>query len=498
MMPTLQKNGRQYIILLLCCIPLFFLNVHNSHSCGGDDYAQYIKEAKNISEGRPFYITNYVFNKANNIYAPPQYPPGFPLLIAPVVRIWGIALEPLCYFNCILGVLLMLGFFTYFRKYMGVFAAVCLSVIISYSGTLIYQKQYVLSDVPNMFFILLYLIARSHKTFPWPRILLLVLLATMAMLIRTQSVVLIAAEAAYLLLVVIKDWRQQRAFPIKLLATTPSLYIVGGSMLLLLFLNKMVFYCPTSASGFYADFVKQALQRGVLATFKENIGFLFDATRSFFHYDTLGGIPALSVKIMEYTGLILSIAGFIYTASRRLCFDDVFFVCSCGLMLVYSVHDARFFLPVLVIVYLYSYNALKFALQLIPKIRLQYVAVAITVICLLSGYQYMRATTRTPLGFVPEAADYQAFSYLSQHVSDTDLILCPGPRLLTLYTNRRCMIFAWQLSPEDNKKVCDSMHVKYVLTMKGIANDFFHAYLQVAHPTDSLSIADGYMLYTVK
>ena len=236
----------------------------------------------------------------------------------------------------------------------------------------------------------------------------------------------------------------------------------------------------------------------MLSTFKENIGFLFDATRSFFHYDTLGGIPAISVKIMEYTGLILSIAGFIYTASRRLCFDDVFFVCSCGLMLVYSVHDARFFLPVLVIVYLYSYNALKFALLLIPKIRLQYVAVAITVICLLSGYQYMRATTRTPVGFVPEAADYQAFSYLSQHVSDTDLILCPGPRLLTLYTNRRCMIFAWQLSPEDNKKVCDRMHVKYVLTMKGIANDFFHAYLQVAHPTDSLNIADGYMLYTVK
>ncbi len=110
----------------------------------------------------------------------------------------------------------------------------------------------------------------------------------------------------------------------------------------------------------------------------------------------------------------------------------------------------------------------------------------------------MRATTRAPYGFVPESADYQAFNYLSRNVGDSDLILCPGPRLLTLYTNRRCMIFAWQLSPEENKKVCDSMHVKYVLTMKGIAEDFFRPYLALNKPTDSVNIANGYVLYTLK
>ena len=324
-MLSLKKNGLYYTILLLCCITLFFLNVHNSHSCAGDDYAQYINEARNISEGKPFYATNYVFNKANNIYAPPYYPPGFPLLIAPVVRVWGIAIQPLCYFNCVLGVFLMLGFFTYFRKNMGVFAAMCMSIIISFSGILIYQKQYVLSDVPNMFFILLYLIVRSSKTYPWSRIIVLILIVAFATLIRTQSVVLIGAELLYLFLSVVNEWMQQRKFPTKLLYTSPSAYIVFGSILVLQFMNSVVFYCPTSAPGFYADFVKQTLQRGMLVTFKENIGFLFDATRIFFHYDTLGGIPAISVKIMEYTGLVLAVAGFIYTSTRRLYFDDVFF-----------------------------------------------------------------------------------------------------------------------------------------------------------------------------
>jgi hypothetical protein len=34
--------------------------------------------------------------------------------------------------------------------------------------------------------------------------------------------------------------------------------------------------------------------------------------------------------------------------------------------------------------------------------------------------------------------------------------------------------------------------------MKGIAEDFFQAYLQVAQPIDSVNIANGYVLFTVK
>ena len=322
-MPFFRKVSLYYPVLLLCCVPLFFLNVHNSHSCGGDDYAQYINEARNISIGRAFYATNYVFNKANNIYAPPQYPPGFPLLIAPVVKIWGIAIKPLCYFNCVLGIFLMLGFFTYFRKHMGGFTAMCLAIIVSYSGILIYQKQYILSDVPNMFFILLYLIVRNNRMLRWPRLVLLMMIASFAMLIRTQSVVLLLAEALFLFSSVINEWRHQKKFPVKQLLASPSIFIIVGSSVLSLFLNNVAFYSPASAPGFYSDFIKQTLQRGVLIALKDNIGFVFQAVQSFFHYDTLGGLPAISVKLMENTGLVLAILGFILTASRRLCFDDL-------------------------------------------------------------------------------------------------------------------------------------------------------------------------------
>src|ERR1700759_1926816 len=100
-----------YLLLLLASVPLFFLNIHNAHSGGGDDYAQYIKEAQNIALGKPYYLSNYVFNPHNNCYSPPQYPPGFPLMLAPVVKLWGIAIQPMCYFNTVLLVCLMLCFY---------------------------------------------------------------------------------------------------------------------------------------------------------------------------------------------------------------------------------------------------------------------------------------------------------------------------------------------------------------------------------------------------
>jgi 4-amino-4-deoxy-L-arabinose transferase-like glycosyltransferase len=197
---------RALLFLLLFSIPLFFLNIHNTHSGGGDDYAQYIKEAQNIAQGKPFYQSNYVFNKYNNCYSPPQYPPGFPLLLAPVVRYFGIAIQPMCYFNTVMAICIMLALYVYFRKYAGAVAAVCLAVIITYSGCMIDLKQSVLSDAASMLFVLLYLIYRNAKTFSRWRILLLILFASMAILIRTQSILLIFAEVIFLLISAGREW----------------------------------------------------------------------------------------------------------------------------------------------------------------------------------------------------------------------------------------------------------------------------------------------------
>ncbi len=493
----LLKNYLPLLFLLLFAVPLFFHNIHNTHSAGGDDYALYIKEAQNIAQGKPFYESGYVFNKYNNCYSPPQYPPGFPLLLAPVVRYWGLDIKPMCYFNTVIAVCILFGLFFYFRKYMSAVAACCLAIAISYSQCMMDLKQAVLSDASSMLFVLLYLIVRNAKTFSWQRVAVLILLASMAMLVRTQSVLLLFAEVVFLCLSVIRSYVKERTFSPKALQS-PSLYVAAGTFLLTFLINKTVFYCPASAPGFYIDFLKATAQKGLPSIIRDNADALLGSVTNFFHYDTDHGLRTAIVKLMESTGLVCCGIGFLMSVTKRLHFDDIFFVFVCAMVLYYPIHDPRYFFPVLPVVFYYCYLALARFVPLVISVTPRYVALLLTFIYLFAGMNYLRSTTIPPVGYVPEAKDRQAFSYLDAHVNDSDIIVCSRPRLMALYTHNRYMIHAWQHPYDVNKRVFDSMHVKYLL-LNGIVDDYYKVYLQgYEHPLDSVTIASGYVLYRLR
>jgi len=500
-MPITNKNERILCLalLLLFAIPLFLLNIQHGQSLGGDDYAQYIKEAQNIASGAPYYQSNYLFNAYNNCYSPPQYPPGYPLMLAPVVKVWGLAIAPMCYFNSAIAACLLFCFFIYFRKQMGSIAAMCLAVAITYSGCMINLKHEILSDAASLLFVMLYLIARDSKTFSWQRIALLSVFAAMAILVRTQAVLLPAAELIWLLLTVLKERIKQQRFHLPAIYKSPSLYIVAGCLLLTGILNRIIFYRPETAAGFYVDFLKITLQKGLLTVVRDNINFFVEAIGLFFHYETDNSIRTAMVTVIQSFGLVCCILGFVLTVSRRLRTDDIFFVLVCGLMLYYPIHDSRYFLTGIALVYYYCYVALRRIVPLVTTIKPQYAAVGLTVLYLMAGGRYLRSTMNSDKTLVPAQRDEQAFRYIKQHVSDSDLIICARPRMLTLYTNKRCVIHAWQHPMETNKRVFDSMQAKYLLIVDDIAANYYHAYLNsYEHATDSTLIAAGYMLYKLR
>jgi hypothetical protein len=274
--------------------------------------------------------------------------------------------------------------------------------------------------------------------------------------------------------------------------------IIPGCLLVTFLLNKVVFYCPTSAAGFYVDFLRITLQKGIPSIVRDNAGTLLASITNFFHYDTDSGIRTVIVTLMENGGLVLCSIGFIISVTKRFCFDDIFFVLVCGLVLYYPIHDLRYFFPVVAIVFYYCYKALEQIIPVVTKMKPRYIGIALTCIYLFAGLWYFKNTTKPPTGYVPELKDKQAFGYIATQVGDSDIILCSRPRLTTLYTNKRCMIHAWQYPMEVNKKVYDSMKVKYLL-MNGIVDDYYHAYLnQYEHPLDSVQIAPGYVLYRLR
>lgn len=75
-----MKEWLKHIVVIALLVPLLFFNIKNTHDWG-DDFAQYLLEAKNIKEGRPISYTNFVENP-NYVLGPNFYPPGFPIIIA--------------------------------------------------------------------------------------------------------------------------------------------------------------------------------------------------------------------------------------------------------------------------------------------------------------------------------------------------------------------------------------------------------------------------------
>ena len=496
-MPSLT-NKYIFFILLVSSFPLFFLNIQNLHSMGGDDFAQYIKEAQNISHGQPYYVSNYVFNSYNNSYSPPDYPPGFPVLLAPVVKIWGIDYKAFCYFNTIIAIGLLFSFYVFFKKYMGEITACCLALLITYSGIMIDLKQTVLSDGTSLLFVMLYLNVRNAMYINRWRILLLILFAAAAILIRTQAILLLLAEVFYLFKEVVFGFIKKKKDAVKAIYRSPSLFIVTGCLLVIFLLNKLVFGSSGSASGFYLSFLASVFQKGLLTIIRDNINYLVFTVSSFFHYDTDNGIRTAFVSLAESAGLVFCCLGFIISITRKISFNDIFFVLMCGMMLYYPIHDTRYFLPAIAIVYYYCYLSLSATVRVVTKLKPVNVGLGLTIFYLVVGLRYLKSTTIPSAAGIPKQADIQAFNYLKDHVKDDEIILCARPRLTTLYTNKKCVIHAWQLPMETNKRVFDSMKVKYVL-LNGIVDDYYHAYLnRFQHPVDSMNIAPGYVLYTLR
>ena len=126
-----MRREIEHTVLLLFLIPLFFINIKSSHDWG-DDFAQYIHQAKNISEGISQNNTGYIFN--SDVFLGPQaYPTGFPLLLAPIIKHYGFNFIVLNYTMTFFLVIVSLFGFLFLRKYFSFLTTFFTTLIIAYN-----------------------------------------------------------------------------------------------------------------------------------------------------------------------------------------------------------------------------------------------------------------------------------------------------------------------------------------------------------------------------
>ena len=486
-----------YFILSLFAVPLFFIGIHTQQSWG-DDYAQYIKEAENIADGLPYSQSNYIYNDLNTDYAPPSYPPGFPLLLAPVIKLFGLSIPAMLYLISLVFTGSLFVFYGFLKKHMSSPIAVCLAILGVYCGGMMALKSYVLSDIPLVLFVSWYLWLRQSEIISMSRLLSIVLVLCMTVLIRSQGIILLFAEV---FLVVSESTKalSKKQFNFTFLSQSASLKIIIGFVLLYELLVSTIFHTTNSSGDFYKNLFHYP-ENTLVTTLVFNSAYLLNLCESIFQYNTPGLFWEYSMKIIDYSALGLAIIGLYFRLRKNLGINELYFLFMCILILILPVHQGlRYFLPVLPVFLVFIYEGLKVLTPAIVKkqaVKLAVLFVGFYLVLCFSNFQeygYDKNWTAS------NKEDSLAFLYLKNKVKDDEILVFSKPRALTLYTNKRCMNYAWQTSVQKNKEKFDSLKVNYLLAREGLDEHFILNYLkEIPFAKDSVKIGKLYTLYTIR
>jgi hypothetical protein len=158
-------DNKKVIILLIVilAIGIFFMStIREGHRWAGD-FSMYIHHAKNIVEGKPFGETGYIYNPHYPQLGPKTYPPVFPILLAPVYKVFHLDLramkmEIIAFFMLALALLIITS---------GEISSLYQILLISIIGLNPFFwdfKDYVLSDIPFLVFVYISLFL-FHRTY---------------------------------------------------------------------------------------------------------------------------------------------------------------------------------------------------------------------------------------------------------------------------------------------------------------------------------------------
>lgn len=414
----------EYILWLLLVLPACLLYTENTADWG-DDWAAYYTEAHNIAHGLSAGQTHYRFFDYNDHYAPPGYPAGYPLLLAPVVARTGMDMRTLGLYMSIWAAVWMALAATFLRRRYGAVAAICAMVIYLLCPYILETKGRLWSDIPFAFFMLAGLWLYEHRDKPVYAIAA-GLCTGMAIACRSIGLVLIAAmtlDAVALLATAPGQARLRLLSPLARIATGICIPIV---------VIRLVY--PVSGGGYYLRQFGSATAAGVWS----NLHTYLDSCGSYL----TGQSGSTSATITAIIVLLCITAGLLTHRGARV--PGIVLILMIMVVIIFpDTQDMRYLIPVLPLAACYMIAGIHW---LCGRSR----AVSSLLLVLLTIWvvghhtsQYAALWSRRHLGHT-----YGPFTEASQRglaavkdiVPDHSLILCRWPRVTGLMTDRDCCV----------------------------------------------------------
>ncbi|MBW6491407.1 MAG: hypothetical protein K0B15_09475 [Lentimicrobium sp.] len=379
------KNRKLFLIpAFLLFIPLFFTGIRTDHDWG-DDFAQYLSQAENIFQGMPMAQTGYIYNPEYPSLGPKAYPPGFPLLIAPIVGKYGYNIIPVNYLISALLILTAIFSVLLFYRQTGWISAIFLSAVIYYNPYIISLKGEVMADIPfSLLFLVFILIiygSRSISKYLW---ITAGVIAGLAITVKSIGVVLpvslIVFSIQQFFLSRYHKETIREAFAKVQHQIMAALIALGISLLF-----NLLFMRGTSGGG-YLNIYNYSMISEAFAT---NVYVYSEAVRMFFiNPDSplfwIGFPVGAAILAFFIAGLFLSF----FRKPQILDWITVIYI---SILLVYPYHNSgfRFLLPISPVILLYSVKTISLLTSLVMVKRLLIVfsmLILLTYIRTIPGY----------------------------------------------------------------------------------------------------------------
>ena len=225
------------LALLVAFTAYVATNLHRRGHTTGDDFALYLRQATSLFNGNMAQVIsdNLLLAKNSVGVTPGMYPWGYPLLLSPVVRQFGLDYERLKLVDVAALCVWLVLFHGIVRRRAGRIVALALTAVFATAPVYLLHTDQLLTELPHMAAVagviwMLDRIMTRHRmtTAPTLDLIVLGLLMVVAYNIRRESIVLVAVVAGAELVDVVaaRSW----SIPWVRLATPLLTFVVGAAL----------------------------------------------------------------------------------------------------------------------------------------------------------------------------------------------------------------------------------------------------------------------------
>ena len=410
------------IALVLLIGVIHVMALRGGHLWGGD-FAMYVLHARNLASCIPYGQTGYIYNPDYPVVGPPTYPPGLPVILAPVYMCFGLNLTAMkgLMIVCFGAVLATLCLYFHDRLSFGKLSA--LLAIVGLNHYLLLETNVITSDIPFLVFVYLaiFLIDRADRQeagSPGATVYYLLAGVVVYFSYATRSAGLVLIPSILVLDLV----RRRRITRPALLAV-----VVFGC---LAFLQATLLHSDRA----YFD------QFGAGPTVLLHNAFLYAGRAVAFWHN--GYFKAISAMMFAATTL-LAVLGYVDCLRRRITVCEIFVVLYLGLILAWpSYQGERFLYPLFPPYVFYMLRGLEHP-WIARRVRLR----RVTSVCLLAAVSVSYAARYTSIDFsdLAEGAGKQEstelFAYIKDNTDPKDVVVFIKPRVMALFTSRRSSVY---------------------------------------------------------